>query len=327
MRRLLAVVIILVILAGAWTAGWFWLADWADRNAEAALAKIGEQGIEVACADRQVIGFPFAMRIVCSSAELAEPRSGLSAEVAGASGGASVFAPTTAELRLQSPARVAGAVLAKPAEATWEQTAINVGMGMSGPRAISFDTEGFATEIAIADLPTIGLSVGEAEGEVSPSDNGGTAVAASFTGLAASVDGAALPTLDGSASATIPMAPRALLAGGAALRPPISAEEISVSLRTGGARIDIDGDISVDAEGIVDGKMRLRLAGAQALPSLIAALPEQYQREANAVVGGLIAFGQPTTLDGEPASEVTVTIARGVASIGPVDVELPRLPI
>jgi hypothetical protein len=87
----------------------------------------------------------------------------------------------------------------------------------------------------------------------------------------------------------------------------------------------LSGDIRIDDDGVVDGEVRLRVAGAEALPALIEALPERYRRHANAAAGGLIAFGRPTTVDGKEASELVVTITRGEAKIGPVGVTLPRL--
>ncbi len=52
-----------------------------------------------------------------------------------------------------------------------------------------------------------------------------------------------------------------------------------------------------------------------------------FQKIGNAVAAGLYAFGRPTTLDGKPASEVTVTVAGNRAQIGPIEVDLPRLPL
>ena len=323
MRRLIAIAAILVILAGAWTAGWFWLASWVDGNFDAALAEVRERGIAVECADRTTVGFPFAMRVQCSRAALTDPQSGVAAEVPGASGGASVLSPTRAELRLESPARVAGAPLLQPAELRWEEAAINVGIGMSGPRALSFDTSGFTTEIALADLPKLQVSVAEGAGSAAVSRNGGTALAATFSGLAVVADGVALPPFDGQFEGTVSVSPRALAGGD--FRPPISAEGIHASLSSGDARIDLSGSLTIDAEGVLDGEVRLQIAGTEALPTLIEALPERYRKHANAAAGGLIAFGRPTTLDGRPASELTVTITRGEAEVGPVEVTLPRL--
>ena len=59
----------------------------------------------------------------------------------------------------------------------------------------------------------------------------------------------------------------------------------------------------------------------------IAALPDNWQKIANVVVGGLFIFGKPTTLDGQPASEFLLQIERGTARVGPVEFEVPRVRI
>ncbi len=123
------------------------------------------------------------------------------------------------------------------------------------------------------------------------------------------------------------MPPRALLAGRAGLRAPITARDIDVQLDSGGARFSAQGEISVDAEGILDGSITLRIAGTDALPAVIAALPPQLQMHGNAIVGALFAFGRPTKMDGEPASELTIQITRGEARMGVIEFGLPRVPI
>ena len=137
-----------------------------------------------------------------------------------------------------------------------------------------------------------------------------------------------MPTVSGTAAAELSVPPRALLAGRAGMQAPIWARGIDV--RAGERRREVSGvagEIAVDAEGVLDGKMTLRVGGAEALPAFIAALPEAWQKLGNAVAGGLFAFGRPTTLDGEPASELTVEIKRGEAKIGPIEFSLPKVPL
>jgi hypothetical protein len=78
---------------------------------------------------------------------------------------------------------------------------------------------------------------------------------------------------------------------------------------------------------VLDGAITLRVAGAESLPAFIAALPPAWQKIGNVVAGGLFAFGSPTTLDGEPASEVKVEISHGDARIGLIEFTLPRVPL
>ena len=327
MRRLVTFGLILAVFAALWAGGWFALAAWAEGRVSTVLADIARRGIEVDCGERQMAGFPFAMKVVCGETAVSERSSGSQAQLGGLTGGASVFAPMTAQLELASPARIQSPLFTEPATLQWEETEIDVGMGMSGPTSVSFDAENLSAALPIPDLAGAALSAASAEGTLSPSDDGGTDAALAFTGLALAANGTTLPPFNGTAAAQLSVPPRALLAGRAGLQAPLSAQGIRVSLTSGEGRIDAEGDLSVDAEGIVDGAVTLRIAGTNALAAYIAALPAEHRQLGNAVIGGMLAFGQSTTLDGQPASQLQVEISRGRARIGPVDFRVPRIPL
>ncbi|MGH6923813.1 MAG: DUF2125 domain-containing protein [Propylenella sp.] len=327
MRSLIAVLVIAVILALAWSGGWFWFAGLVERNADSVFAEIARRGVEVDCSDRSVVGFPFAVRFACGKTAVAERSTGTRANLGMVTGGASVFAPTKARIDMSSPVEVQSPHLEAPTEIRWRDAALDVGIGLNGPRDVSFDAVELSAEFALADLPDPGVAAAHAAGTLSPSENGGTDAAVTFTDLALSADGARFPMVSGSASGHLSVSPRALLAGRAGLVAPISARAIDIDLDSGGARFGAEGELSVDAEGVVDGAITLRIAGIEALPEFIAALPPQTQGVANGVVGALYAFGRPTTVDGEPGSEIVVQIERGSARVGLFEFELPRVPL
>jgi hypothetical protein len=326
MRRLLIIlVLICFVIAGAWTAGWFMLADWAGRNVSTVLARLEERGLSVTCSNQSVSGFPFALRIGCGPTSVSERSSGSAANLPGVTGGGSIFAPTTATISLASPVQVRSPLLAEPADFRWEAADIDIGMTLSGPRDIGFDTTDLEAKVAIPDLPGAVVAARSAEGRLSPAEDGGTDAAVTFSGLAVTADGSAFPPVDGRAAASLSVPPRALLAGRAGLRPPLSAEDLDVLLSSGEARLQALGNLAVDAEGVLDGTVTLRIAGANDLPAFIAALPPEHQQLGNAIAGAMFAFGTPTTLEGQPASELLVKIQRGRAQVGPVEVAVPRL--
>jgi hypothetical protein len=327
MRRLVVLGLILAILAGAWAGGWFWLASWAERNVETALSELARRGIAVSCPGRQVVGFPFALKVACGETEVSETRSGSEARLAGVTAGASIFAPMTATAELASPARLDAPLLPASGDFTWQAAALHVGVGMGGPRDVAFDTTGLNGQVALPDQPPLNLAAGRAAGRLAPSEDGGSLAEASFTALAATIGGTTYPAVDGHAAALLSVPPRMLLAGRGGLQPPLSLRGLDVLIASGEARLGVTGELSVDAEGVVDGTLTLRLSGAEALPAVIASLPPEQHKEANAVVGGLMAFGRPATLDGKPASELVLEIKRGKVQVGPVSVDLPRLPL
>jgi len=327
-RSLISVVVIVIILAAGWSGGWFWLASWADAKATETLQELSEQGVDIDCANRSVGGFPFALRISCSDTAVAERTTDTQADLAGVTGGASVLAPMTVTIDMASPARVASAQLIEPAEMRWEDAAVNVGMGTNGPRDVTFVAEKLEAAFAVARIPVSKVTAESAQGSLAPSAGGGTSGTFVFSDLRISVDGEELPPMTGIVAGELSVPPRALLAGRAGMQAPVAARSINIALESGGARFKADGEMTVDGEGIVDGNLVFKIAGVEALPDFIAALPEDWRKVGNAVAGGLLVFGKPTTLDGEPASELTLEIERGSASIGPmIEFDLPRLPI
>jgi hypothetical protein len=321
MRRLaIALVLILAILAIAWTAGWFLLAAWAEQKSGEVLADIEERGIRVRCEAHDIVGFPFALRMACAETEIVEARSGSTAMLAGMIGGASIFAPRTARIEFDAPADIRSPLVPGPAEFSWREAAVEVGIGMNGPREVGFDTADFA-----ASIPAGAVKAHRADGALAPSDDGGSIANLSFDQLKLTVDGTAYPPLDGSVAALLSVPPRALLSGRAGLRAPLSARDIKVMLANGEAKLQAEGDIAVDAEGILDGTITLRLAGAEGLGAFIATLPPDARKAGNAIAGAMLALGRSTELEGEPAKEVTVEVDRGRAKVGMFQTDLPRL--
>jgi hypothetical protein len=233
----------------------------------------------------------------------------------------------TAAIALGSPAEVETPLFTNPATIQWDETGIDVGMGMNGPKSVSFDADNLVAELPLPDFADATLAAASAEGTLTPTEDGGTQAALGFRGLSLTARGTTLPSFDGAVSARLSAPPRALLSGRAGLQPPLSANAINLSLTSGASRLDAEGDISIDAEGILDGAMTIRIAGAEALPDFIAALPPATRQIGNAMVGGLLAFGRAATIDGKPASELTVEINRGEARVGPVTFSLPRVPL
>ena len=325
MRRLIAALVIVVILAAAWVGGWFWLAGWINRNADPALKRIAQRGIEVDCPDRAVVGFPFAVRIACGKTAVAERSTGTHANLAGATGGASVLHPMTAEIALKSPVRVELPLLQGPVELRWKGAAVDVGLGMNGPKNVTFNASEMLGAFDLPGLPEQTVAATTAKARLAPSPDGGSALTFTFSDLAFTSGGTRFPPLTGSATADLSVPPRVLASGRDGIDLPVEARSIEVTVQSGGARFMLEGDLSLGPGGVLDGTIVIRIAGIEAFHEFIAALPEELQRASNGVVAGLLLSGQPTTIDGQPGTEVRVAIDRGRARIGLLEFPLPRL--
>jgi hypothetical protein len=326
-RRLVTLVVFLAFIAILWSAGWFALASWVEGRVAGVLAEIEQSGVSVECGDRDIVGFPFALKVACGETDVTERTGGGQARIASVTGGASVFSPMTATIDLGSPARVESPRIVTPAEFRWDAARIGVGMGLNGPQSVSFQASDATADLPIPEIPGAAVAAEAASGRLSPADDGGSDVTLSFSGLTVSGEGKTYPPASGTAALWISAPPLALIAGREAWQLPLSARNARLSLDVAGVRLETESDLTIDAEGILDGTVVLRVAGASALPGLIAQLPPERQKAGNAVAGAILAFGAPTTIDGEEASELSISIERGEARIGPVSVSLPRLPL
>ncbi len=170
--------------------------SWIDRHADPALQRIAERGIEVDCPNRAVVGFPFALRVACGETAVAERSTGTHADLAGATGGASVFHPMTAKIALQSPVRVESPLLNGPVELRWTDAAVDVGLGMNGPKDVAFDASDLLGAFTLPGYPEQTVAATSAKARLAPSPDGGSTVALTFTDLAFTSGGTRFPAAD-----------------------------------------------------------------------------------------------------------------------------------
>jgi hypothetical protein len=325
MRRLVAAGIIVVILAAIWVGGWFWLARMVEANAEPALDEIAERGVSVECPNRTIGGFPFALRVTCGETAVAERSTGTRADFAGATGGASIFRPLTAEIALNSPGRVESPLLEGPLEVRWSEAAVDVGLGLDGPKNYSFDATQILGTLTLPGLPEQTLAATTAEAHLAPSEDGGSAIALAFADLSYVEGDTRYPLLTGSAIGEISVPPRALARGRDGIELPVEARGVRIMLESGGARFVLEGDIAMSENHTLDGTIIVSIAGIDAFHDFIAALPEEMQRIGNAVVAGMLISGQPTEIDGKQGSEVRIPIDGSRAKIGLIEFDLSDL--
>jgi hypothetical protein len=324
-RHLTSLIAIVVVLAVAWSAGWFLLARWADRKSAETLTELADRGVDVGCDNRRVTGFPFSLHIECGPTTVVERITSTRADLAGMRGGANVLTPFTLRIGMTSPAHVDSTLLEGSADARWENAVLRVGVGMNGPKDFALDASKLAADVTGSRFLVRKVAAEAAQAALSPSDGGGSNVELAFADLRLSVADLDLPPVTGVAAVELSVPPRALVLG--RLQAPITSRNINVALQSGGARLRMTGEGAVDAEGVVDADITVIIAGVEALPEFIAALPENWQKIANVIVGGLFIFGKPTTLDGQSASEFLLDIEHGTARVGPVEFEVPRVPI
>ncbi|MHB1103053.1 MAG: DUF2125 domain-containing protein [Devosia sp.] len=107
MNRFVWLGLIVLAVAGAWTAGWFYAAGEA-RSAVANLAAgDGETAPKLSCAALDITGFPFRFDLNCTDATLAD--GDVTVGIAGLKGSVLVYNPTHVLISAQAPIAVADA--------------------------------------------------------------------------------------------------------------------------------------------------------------------------------------------------------------------------
>ena len=95
---------LLLVLVVLWSGAWFAAAWYAKRTFDEQMANLRTRGVEIACAERDVTGFPVAFRFDCDapSARTRQARGDLDGLVAGIS----LFSPNRLEIEPTGPGRV-----------------------------------------------------------------------------------------------------------------------------------------------------------------------------------------------------------------------------
>lgn len=70
---------IVVVVAAVWTGGWFFARARVATEMDLRLAALADRGIEIACPERSIAGFPFRFEITCDAPDVSIPGRGVSA--------------------------------------------------------------------------------------------------------------------------------------------------------------------------------------------------------------------------------------------------------
>lgn len=97
-----------VVVAGGWTGGWFWLRDRVGTEMDRALADLAARGVELSCPDRTITGWPFRIEVACSRPAARLP-DGTALSAAALSAIGVVDDPYLVRIALASPVNATGA--------------------------------------------------------------------------------------------------------------------------------------------------------------------------------------------------------------------------
>ncbi|MBZ9984037.1 MULTISPECIES: DUF2125 domain-containing protein [unclassified Mesorhizobium] len=309
-RRLFWLAAFVIALFAIYSGGWFYLADRVRSEADKAIATLNKSGIEAGCANLQVSGYPLSFAVSCDNLAYEDDAKNLAASAGSFNAVAQIIQPLSPVADLRGPLRtsVPGMV---PLWIDWDDLKANVKLSWPLPRRISLTAEGLSGQTDPADDtdPVQLFSAGKAAGQLQPNGRDIDYIG-SFGDLEIDPDaigGRVLPPLDASGKATLK---NGLALIGTQLKS-LRGQAVEIrrlDLSSGTAHVTVSGPLSVDAEGLVDADLMIRLKDPKAVAAILgAAIPEQK----NQIEQGFAALA---LLGNEPS--MPLKVVKGKASLG-----------
>ncbi|TPN62379.1 DUF2125 domain-containing protein [Mesorhizobium sp. B1-1-1] len=309
-RRLFWLAAFVIALFAIYSGGWFYLADRVRSEADKAVATLNKSGIEAGCANLQVSGYPLSFAVSCDNLAYQDDAKNLAASAGSFNAVAQIIQPLSPVADLRGPLRtsVPGMV---PLWIDWDDLKANVKLSWPLPRRISLTAEGLSGQTDPADDtdPVQLFSAGKAAGQLQPNGRDIDYIG-SFGDLEIDPDaigGRVLPPLDASGEATLK---NGLALIGTQLKS-LRGQAVEIrrlDLSSGTAHVAVSGPLSVDAEGLVDADLMIRLKDPKAVAAILgAAVPEQK----NQIEQGFAALA---LLGNEPS--MPLKVVKGKASLG-----------
>lgn len=309
-RRFFWLAAFIVILIGAYTAGWFYLADRVTERVNATIALLNRDGVTAECANPVVRGYPFRLGLSCDSLGYADPARNIVATAGSLVTTAQVYEPMRVLAELRGPLRTALPGM-PPLWLDWDNLRASARLARPLPQLLSVEADAFSGQTDPEDGdPVMLFSANHVEGHLRP--NGADLDwAGSFAGLQidpATVGGRTLPVLGGSGDATLANGVKLVETKARSLRGQsgtIRHLDLSTSPETG---IALSGTFSVGADGLLDADLMVGMRDPKGVAAALAIAFPEAASQINTGFAGLALLGN--------APSMPLKISRGKAVLG-----------
>jgi hypothetical protein len=309
-HRLFWLAAFIVVLFGIYSAGWFYLADRVKSEADKAVAAFNGNGIKAECANLAVSGYPLSFTVFCDSLAYEDDARNVAASTGTFNAVAQITQPLSPVADLRGPLRTSVPGMT-PLWIDWDNLRATVNLSWPLPRRVSLEAEGLSGQTDPSDNsdPVELFYARNAAGQLQPNGQD-VGYVGSFTDLEIDPDaigGRVLPPLDGSGDATLKNGLALIKTQVKSLRG--QAVDIrSLDLSSGTARVTVSGPLSVDADGLINAELTIKLKDPKAVAAILGtAIPEQ-KSQIDQGFAGLALLGN------EPS--MPLRIVKGKASLG-----------
>ncbi len=362
-RRFIGLIVVLLALAGGWSAFWFYAAHQAEQRIADWRAREAKAGRVYTCGRQTLAGFPFRVEVDCAPAAVRFKSGGVpvTVETKRSIVVAQIYSPDLLIAEVTGPLTVAEAGKAPELVANWKEAYASVGGNPLAPQRVAI----------VLDNPTLARADGGAQETLLKADHmeihgrivGGSVWHKPVVELALSMKQAALPVVHAAAAAPVDGEIVATLNGLDDFTPKPWPErfreiqknggsiEITRSRLTQGQTLAVGaGTLSLTPDGYLQGKLTVTAAGLEHFLNAIGAgMTVQKSPEMDKVAGFLdklspglgdvarqqvgshLSFGVKaiegnSKLEGKPAVTLPLNFDRGAVSLGPIPLgQTPKL--
>ncbi len=307
-RRLFWLVGLLLLAFAFYSAGWYWAAARVKSETAEAVAALNTMGIQAECTNMTVSGYPLRFDVACDGLAYQDDGRAVAATAGSVNAAASLFSPLSPTVDLDGPLRaIAPGVM--PLWIDWDRLRATAALSWPLPRRLTMTAEGLSGQTDPQDGDPVQLfSAGNAEAVLSP-DGQDLDYSGRFSDLevdAEAIGGRTVPPLDASAEAKLKNGLALLRTGAKSLRGQ-SIEIGNLQLSSGEARISLSGPVSVDADGLVDASLRIRIENPKAVGAILAAAIPEKKSQIEQGFSALAMLG---------ATPMPLTVVKGKAALG-----------
>lgn len=309
-RRLFWLAAFVVVLLAIYSAGWFYLASRVKTEADQAVAKLGAKGIAAGCANLTVSGYPLSFAVSCDNVAYEDDAKKIAASAGSFNAVAEITQPLSPVADVRGPLRTSAPGM-PPLWIDWDRMHATVKLSWPLPRRVSLQASGLSGQTDPADDsdPAELFYAANATGQLEPKNQDVT-YSGSFGDLeinASAIGGRVLPALDGSGEATLKNGIALMAAPPKSLRGQ-SVDIAKLILSSGTARITVSGPISVDADGLIDANLTIKIKDPKAVAAILGGAVPEHKSEIEQGFAGFAMLGS------EPS--MPLNIVKSKASLG-----------
>ncbi|WP_413989901.1 DUF2125 domain-containing protein [Labrys okinawensis] len=330
-RRVFLPIILLAIVAIAWSGFWWYATSRVSTEMDRFIAKQAELGRQISCDQRSVGGYPFRIEVHCASPKVEGNRAGkaFSANLGEINAVAQVYQPNKVLLEAKSPM----VLVDKDGDgvtvtSNWTSAEASASIWTSGPQNADMVIKGLTTTVDRGGQTQTMFDTANVEAHIRLAEGANAAPGA--YDLAADVDAKAVAPVDLFLGASSPLS--ATFRGTITridLQPMPMEDRLrdwaenggtltitQAQLNRGPSSVKASGMVGLETSGHPSGDLVVALSG---VPELADTLKQSGRVPASltSLLGvGLSMLGKPTNIDGKAAVEVPVKVANGKVNIG-----------